>query len=231
MADCDARPDLVNPVLTVEQAVEQLYRAFSAVPKPRRIDGCPCCIDRKNIGTLLATPLRSLAPDDLSAYASSVFLTVGGMPGYLYFLPRILEVTATDPAWWVHPAVTARAIRSAGLDTWPGERRSALNDYLMAVVDSDVRTDEYIRIDGWICAVGMMGFDVRPFLELVAGNTEAVLVFFDLNAECLPRRRLRSGFWELPCPAHDAVVEWFYSPEIARIPFEAYGYVLADGSS
>lgn len=71
----------------VRAAVEKLYRAFAAVPRPRHIDGCPCCIDRKEVGVLLGKPLRSVTPGELSAYASSAFLTVGDAADYLYFLP------------------------------------------------------------------------------------------------------------------------------------------------
>jgi hypothetical protein len=72
-----------------------------------------------------------------------------------------------------------------------------------------------------------MGLDVRPYLDRIADEPAAVLAYFEINAESLPRRRLSNAFWELLCPAHDAIVDWFYSDKIARIPFEAYGYRLA----
>ena len=34
---------------TLHDAIEQLYRAFGGTPKPHHIDGCPCCIDRKEL--------------------------------------------------------------------------------------------------------------------------------------------------------------------------------------
>lgn len=61
----------------LEQAIDRLYTAFADVPKPRRINGCPCCIEKRNISVLLSVPLLELTPDDLSAYAASAFLTVG----------------------------------------------------------------------------------------------------------------------------------------------------------
>ena len=70
---------------TLSQAIEQLYAAFADVPKPRAIVGCPCCLDNKDIDTLLATPLREIGPRDLSPYASSAFLTVGRRLGLCLF--------------------------------------------------------------------------------------------------------------------------------------------------
>ena len=67
----------------VAVAVEGLYSAFADVPKPSGIEGCPCCIERKNTDVLLAKPLRTLAPDELSNYAASAFLTIGSSTDHL----------------------------------------------------------------------------------------------------------------------------------------------------
>ncbi|AGA25042.1 hypothetical protein Sinac_0627 [Singulisphaera acidiphila DSM 18658] len=217
---------MVVPVHNLEDAIGRLYDSFSTVPKPHCIDGCPCCIDRKSVGTLLEKRLRCLTPDDLSSYASSAFLTVGEAADYLYFLPRILDITAREPSWWPRSEVTGRAIRAARPDAWTAGQRAALNDYLGAVVDAAIESGDYDRLDGWICAVASMGFDVRPLLGRIAECPAAVLAYFEENAEGLPRRKLANTFWEPPCPGHDAVVAWFYSAEVAKIPFEAYGYVL-----
>ncbi len=211
---------------TIENSIERLYKAFAAVPKPRHVDGCSHCLDQSEIGVLLTKPLRNLSPDELSPYASSAFLTVGDVADYLYFLPRILEITATEPYWWPDPEVTGRALRDAKPETWTAAQRNALNDYLEVVVGTAVRAGDRSRLDSWLCAIGRMGFDVRPHLDQIAQSPAAVLAYFDANAESLPRNKLANGFWELPCPAHDAVVDWFFSPAIARVPFEAYGYVL-----
>lgn len=210
----------------LRDAIEQLYRAFASTPKPRHIDGCPCCIDRKEIHVLLGKSLRAITPSEMASYASSAFLTVGDVADYLYFLPRILEITATDLSWWPDPEVTGRAIRTANPQTWNATQRAALDAYLEAVIDAAIKTGDYFLLDGWICAIARMGFDVRPYLGQIAKCPEAVLAYFEANAESLPRNKLANAFWELPCPGHDAVVDWFFSPEIAKVPFEAYGCVL-----
>jgi hypothetical protein len=53
-----------------------------------------------------------------------------------------------------------------------------------------------------------------------------VLAYFEANAGGLPRGELSNAFWDQPCPGHDAVVDWFFSPEVARVTFKAYGCVL-----
>ena len=211
---------------TLHDAIERLYRVFARVPKPREIDGCPCCIDRKEIAVLLRKSLRAITPEELGSYAFSALLTVGKVADYLYYLPRILELTATEPAWLPSPEMTGRAIRTANPDSWTVAQRSAMDDYLKSVVGTVLRDRHFDRIDGWMCAIARMGFDVGPYLGEIAKCPAAVLEYFQTNAENLPRNKLTNAFWELPCPAHDVIVDWFFSPEIAKIPYEAYGCAL-----
>lgn len=210
----------------VRAAVEHLYRAFASVPRPRDIGGCPCCLGRKEVGVLLAKPLRSITPAELSPYASSAFLTVGGAADYLYVPPASWRSRRPTRRGGRTPGVTGRAIRATGPETWAAARRAALAGYLDAVVEESIQDGDHQRLDGWVCAIGRMGLDVRPYLAPIAQSPGAALAYFEANAGGLPRGRPANAFWELPCPAHDALVERFFTPEIARIPFEAYGYVM-----
>jgi ribosomal protein S13 len=123
---------------TLEASIQDFYAAFSDVPAPKQIDGCPCCIDAKKIPVLLKTPRQQLTPDDLSCYSASTFNTVGDVADYLYFLPRILEITTQDGGWWPSLEVTARAIRETRFDSWPTRRREALKTLLNAALRSSV---------------------------------------------------------------------------------------------
>jgi hypothetical protein len=210
----------------IQDAIEKLYRAFAKRPRPRHIDGCPCCIDKKEISVLLAKSLRAISSQELAPYASNAFLTVGDVADYLYFLPRILEITATDSSWWPDPEVTGRGIRSANPESWTDAQRSALNHYLEAVISTIIESGDYSQLDGWMCAIARMGFDIMPYLRQIAKSPAAVLAYFEQNVESLPRNKLSNAFWELPCPTHDAIVNWFFSAEIRKIPFDAYGCVL-----
>jgi hypothetical protein len=210
---------------TLNDAIERLYWVFSA-PEPVHIDGCPHCIQWKNIGVLLGKSLRAITPQELAPYATSAFLTVGDQADYLYFLPRILEITATEPSWWPDPEVTGRAIRTAKPETWIEAQRTALNDYLESVVGNAIQSGQYYLIDDWICAIARMGFDVAPYLAEVAKCPAAVLEYFEANVKSLPQNKLTNAFWELPSAAHDAIVDWFFSEEISRITSVAYGYDL-----
>jgi hypothetical protein len=206
------------------QSIERIYTAFADVPKPRVIDGCPCCIDGKHVDVLLATPLREIHSEDLSPYAFSAFLTVGGAEDYPYFLPRILELSATDDAAMPDIEVTGRAIGSCDPNSWPPARKEALRDCLFAVIADVLQCGAFEKLDDWICAIARMGFEVGPHLEQIEGVPAAVLAYFEFNEDCLPQNKLCNAFWELPSASHDEIVRWFHSERIRRIPFDAYGY-------
>ena len=102
----------------LEESIEQLYTAFADIPRPRHIDGCPCCITECEIETLLTRDLREIAPEELSTYASCALLTVGSVDDYLYYLPRILHLHAMDEFWWPDPEVTGSRIHDAEPHSW-----------------------------------------------------------------------------------------------------------------
>lgn len=213
-------------MLALTQAIDDFYRAFSDVTAPYHIHGCPCCIDNKRIQYLLSTPLRQLSPDDLSSYASSALLTVGEVSDYLFFLPRIMEISILDESWWPDIEVTGRAIHSTQLQDWPSHRREALVILLNAVMQNVIESKAYWQIDGWLCAIARIGFDVRLYLAMIEKDSAAVLHYFEDNAEDIKDGKLGNAFWELPNVGHDVIVQWFRSDAIRAIPFHAYGYMM-----
>src|SRR5436309_225039 len=152
---------------TLDESIDRLYAAFADICKPCRIEGCSHCLDEKEIEILLSSTLRELSSDELTAYASSAFLTVGDVADYLYFLPRILAISATDESWWPDPEVTGRAIRTANPASWPIHRVEAVQNFNTAVVHSAIALGTYDKLDSWLCAIARMGFSVRPHLAQI----------------------------------------------------------------
>lgn len=210
--------------MNLESAIDSLYHAFGDVPAPKVISACPCCIGEKEIENLLSTPVRELSAEDLSSYGSSALLTVGETSDYLYFLPRIIELSTHDEFIWPSIEVTARAIDSSGLSTWPQTKRNALVSVLTAFIDEIISAGRHNLIDEWMCAVGRMDLDVQPFLEIIESNPQAVLEYWEDNADKLNENCLGNAFWELPNEQHDEIVRWFKTPRIELIYAEAYGY-------
>jgi hypothetical protein len=209
---------------SLADSFEALYFAFDDVPKPRTIEGCPCCIERKNICTLLSEPLRELTPDDLSSYASSAFLTVGEEADYLYFLPRIIEISSTDPGWRPDVPVTGCAISETRPREWPSQRQAALGDVLHAVVHTAAEDcDGGSIVDDWICAIAKMGLEVGRFLEQIESHPALLLSFYERNSQSMLKNRLGNSFWDQTDEGYDEVLAWFKSPKVSQIIMDGYG--------
>jgi len=204
----------------IRSATENLYAAFSDVPKPEALGACPCCMTADELDTLTGKPLRELTGDELSSYASSALLTVG------YFLPRILETSILDDSWWPDIEVTARAVKDTQLSSWPAERKAALVRFLEAAIRHLIESKAYYELDGWMCAVARIGFEVQPFLPIIESSEDAVLEFFNRNSGKLHEGKLSNAFWELPNLGHDAIVAWLRSDKISGIAFRVYGYKI-----
>lgn len=215
----------------LHKAIDELYAAFSEVPKPQHIDGCECCVDENGLKRLLSFPIREIPPEVLSPYASSALLTVGSVNDYLFFIPRILHVSATDSSFWPDPEITGRAIEKTNVSGWPKSRRSALESFFTNVVRHWLHPDRHHHIDSWLCAIAYAGLDTTTYLSNIAQSKDAVLEYFNENAEDLPHRKLSNPFWELPNSGHDAIVNWFYSSEIQTIVFEASGCKLPNSNN
>ncbi len=202
----------MTPRLTT--AIEEVYTAFADVPKPSKIEGCPHCIEDKGIETLLSKPLRLLSSEDLSEYAADVFLTVGDNADFFYFLPRILELLATQTHWWPHPEVVARAIKTSEFDSWPHSQQKSVLNYFDAILDELLgKENSGFEIDSWICAVGRLFPDISSYLNRIAEHPKRLLEFYDVNKEELAENDLTNSFWDVP-NIQNQVVNWFNSPVI-----------------
>ena len=110
----------------MEQLINRLYTAFAKYAKPCDFATCECCLSADEKTVLLTTPLRELRADQLSEYAADVFHTVGEVPDFKYFLPRILEVAVNDQFLWPDPEVVTRKLSLAQWRDWPTEEQNAV---------------------------------------------------------------------------------------------------------
>lgn len=209
-----------------DQAIQELYAAFAAVPKPKKIDGCRCCIDDKEVWTLLSKPLRSLSVNELSSYADSALLTVGSPEDYRYFLPRILEFHARVPGWWPDIEVIGRRMTLAGWQQWPEAERTALAVFFRVRIETLMAENKTGDLDAILCGAALAGLPPAPLLDLIASSSDTVLALYTHNADALLRRTLANAFWEDDPAAAQPIVDWFFSDEITTAILVTYGVDL-----
>jgi len=205
-------------------AIDELYLAFGDVRKPGEIDVCPCCMELAEVEVLLSKKLKELTPDELSKYGSKVFNTVGDIPDFLYFLPRLLEIVVTNPDWWPDPEVLLPKLKEAGFPDWPDRRSNAVRHFLdAAFYDVMMRASSEWEFGGWICALGLLYDDVSPYLRQLEMRPALFRAYYEENSECLPKGKLTNSFWDENSTAFRQVMQWFNSPKIKNMIAEVYG--------
>lgn len=192
-----------------QAAITGLYASFASARRPVRIEACPCCVDEKSLCTLLGKELRAITPDEMSSYASAVFLTVGAIEDFHYFLPRILEILATEPGWWPDPEVVGRALGTYGWDQFQSREQESLAAFFDVVVDGFISTPDVDghRLDSWLCCSSYIIPNWEKYLDCVEHTTRALLGLYEWHATALARGRLTNGFWA-DSPKKDVFTQW-----------------------
>jgi hypothetical protein len=215
----------------VGSAINELYAAFSARPKPSKIDACPCCLSANAICTLLSTPLRSLRSEQLSDFASSVLLTAGSEHDLRYFFPRMLDIAIHEPSWWPDREVVLGKLSLGHWQAWSERERAAIFNAVQAAFQTDVRdtSNGAWNIDAWLCGLALAGADVQPFLSTLGEppNEGALFAYYELNSAHLQKGKLGNSFWGGNRDAQAPIVAWLNSAPIqqvvARLQQQRYG--------
>lgn len=191
------RPD--QTTRRVREAIEEIYRTFE-VPRPSVIEGCPCCIDTRNVDVLLTTPLRQISGQALWRYVSGAFLTVGGQEDFRYLLPRILDVSALDPGNANDAEIVLGKLSLAEWRSWAAGEQRVIEAFIKAWFEHALASDLAEADEGWIggraksvlCGAGRAGLPLERLLSRLA-EPDATPVLSDLKEDFPPKP---SGFWE-----------------------------------
>lgn len=199
----------------LQSAIEQVYVEFRA-PKPRTIEGCPCCTDPKEVCKLPGKPIRDLAAEELSNYGASLFLTMGDQQDFKYFLPRLLDISTTKD-WWPSLEVLLGKLKLARWDEWSNRRRNAVMQVIDLWYADCLEADRLdgADIDQLLCGIGRAELSLRPYLDTLEKRPEGLEAFFDVNSHAFFKNgRLASQFWS-DCPsAASEVLEFLNTPNV-----------------
>src|SRR5262245_47745850 len=111
-------------------SIQNVYAAFAGYRKPHDFPACQCCLTVEEKKTLLRIKREELSADDLMTYAADVFLTMGTVQDFKYFLPRILELSVTDQFTWPDPEVALAKLHLGEWEQWPETERAPVQQLL-----------------------------------------------------------------------------------------------------
>ncbi len=151
-------------------SIEELYQVFSAEAPPL-IEGCPCCIDTRNVDVLLSNPLRELNGDQLWRYITGAYLTLGDDRDFRYLMPRIFELAAVDPFAVPDTEIVLGKLAPARWETWKTSEKEAILEFIDAWFSAALEQDLVPGENGWIdqtetilCGMARAGLPLADWL-------------------------------------------------------------------
>ncbi len=204
-------------IMTLEVAIAEVNTAFFNVEKPSIVDGCPCCMTAEEYETLTSKPLRELTAGALSEYAGSVMLTMGSENDYLYFLPRILELSVEEgPDWFTSIEITGNKLQMAGFGRWSDERQTAIKNLWLAFVrdrsssNNDPELVGFLSWDigSWLAAATLIPIPASPLLQVLETSPDVIREIYNHNFTTLFQGRLDNAFLEEPNAGQAEIAFW-----------------------
>jgi len=117
---------------------------------------------------LTSAPLRDLKDRDIGPYASWAITTVGTAADYRHFLPRILELAASNTSWpGAEPAVIAGKLKAGGWEGWPADQQEAVAATFGAAFYAAIASEaeEWPEASDWLCGLARLAIPLEPFLS------------------------------------------------------------------
>jgi hypothetical protein len=195
---CDAEAAL-------RRAVEQCYTAFASFPHPSKLHASPLRDGNEILRTLSSAPLRELSGEQIGPYSGWAITTVGDERDYRHFLPRIFEISVSDPAWLgVVPPVMASRLNMGSWREWPAEQRAAALKFFRAAFAAVIERHPHSAhaADEWFCALVTLGespsLNFERWRSSKSPHAALQLASFVINeARHLVRHEeVRGSFWE-----------------------------------
>ena len=167
----------------LELATQNLYSVFSRYARPQKIAGCPCCVTDRHRAALHAKLLNDLEDGDLSYYVFKAMTTFGNREDFKYFLPRILELSASDELS-VDTSVLLGKLDTGNWLTWPKDEQVAVTHFLSAWWKFTVNTNRYFDPE-LLVELYKLQIGLSSLLEVwkVDYNTPGLQNFVDLVVE------------------------------------------------
>lgn len=173
----------------------------SPYPFNPRMERCNHCIDDREFAALDASPLEALDGDSIGLLVSNLLLTVGEVPDFKHFLPRLFEVQGADPSenGWSSEMNFSKLAR-AGWRGWPDPERDSVLEFLQSYWEDRLSVfpgPEQAR--DFVCNVAITDADQVPFAKRwwTDGGEAAALHLADFLER---EKETANAFWEKePC--------------------------------
>jgi hypothetical protein len=213
-----------EPVKSLTDATEDLYRVFARYKLAPRVDGCSHCVSDTDELRLHSAPLRELRCEDLERFAFKAMTTWGSADDFRHFLPRLFELVAQASDCRTDVEVVIGKLNYGEWHHWPTEEQAAVRSFLRAMwLDVLGRFPHPLDADTCLCAIGQAEDDLSWYLAAwkIADSESAAChfaMFIDQNApgrQITPHHpwKLRNAFWADRSSQARQVMDWALAAE------------------
>ncbi|WNZ55671.1 hypothetical protein QT397_22940 [Microbulbifer sp. MKSA007] len=186
----------LSPAL--QAAIENAYDTFARYPRSAHVSGCPCCISEEDHKALNSAPLGELTSSDLERYTNKAMTTWGGVEDFKHFLPRILELIATDTPLTSYSEIIAGKLVYADWNMWLEPERRAVTLFLNAWWQSE-RWDAG-NVETCLATLACAGCDISKELrewweDDSPDSRQCIIEFLASQVDVLTQGESPSPFW------------------------------------
>ena len=151
-------------------AIKTLYRVFEKYPLALKMDGSPYTIEEGDDRVFHRVALWNLTSEDLQKFAYRALTTWGTEDDFKHFLPRLLELMATDEEWLPNHEMMGGKLHYAEWLSWPEDEVSAIRSFLQAwwidALSKPVQKFDSCDNLGPILGVfAQADIDLKPYIE------------------------------------------------------------------
>jgi hypothetical protein len=209
--------------LRLHQASERLYEVFADYPP--NLEGCPHCVFEEMKEPLRTIPLRELTSDELFTFHMKVMTTWSDEEGFRHFLPRILDLVATDVESSLDLCTITNKLFYAEWMKWPVCEKEAVEDFVFALWNRLIRIyPDYPPFvnDTLSLAIGITD-NIEPYLQVWSNEESGAAALHigetvDRNSDGLldTPPRLTRTWWDMGnCELKkiNRIIQWLLEPE------------------
>jgi len=216
-------------MISLEDAVNSLYKTFARYPRPQTIEFCQCgCTKPDATAVLVVAPLCDLRFSDLADYSFRAMTTQGSLNDFRYLLPRLFQ-GITEEEYGYNPETLFCKLDYAKWITWPKDEVDALREFLCALWETGLtsfpledRLPAFFEIETLLASIAVTREDLRPYLEVWAETrtrqSDHHLIQFVTfyGTDFSAGRTLNEAFWANAKPQADTLRNWLIRADTFR---------------
>ncbi|AUX39992.1 uncharacterized protein SOCE26_013870 [Sorangium cellulosum] len=205
-------------------AIAALYEATWGDRPRGPVEGCPCCVSAGEARALHQVARESAPGEAIGRFAFKAMTTWGEPRDFRWFLPRILELMATEQVGALSLELVAGKILSAGFAAWPAPEREVVRAAFAALFRLRLGGGASVEVTDLAASCALLGVDLRPLLEELAlralDDAAAAEVYIELadSVVCRQGDPAVGGIHGRAAAAEAALTSFFWSePALAQV--------------